>query len=127
MSFYHSTKKSKTTGYVYTKALIKNAFENFVKKINEGEVVTELSHKITAVNLTDEGINADIEVLDTEKGNLYKQLFDNGIELKPVIKVIGLVDCTANKLKNIKEIVSIGLVVPEECPFNSAYLKLTKK
>ena len=81
--------KSCITNNVYTKECIQTAFDNYVEQLKDNDIIVDLSHKITSLNLTDEGIYADIELLDTEEGNNFKQLIDNGENLTPAVKILG--------------------------------------
>lgn len=122
--------KSDVTNNVYTKECIQTAFDNYVEQLkgNDG-IIVNLSHKITELNLKDEGIYADIELLDTEEGNNFKQLIDNGEKLAPAIKILGDVEESVNhyKLIDVKEIVSVDLIHQEDCPFENLDLHLIKE
>lgn len=121
--------KSSITNNVYTEECIKTAFDNYVEQLKDNDIIIDLSHKITELNLKDEGIYADIELLDTEEGNNFKQLIDNGEKLAPAIKIKGFVEESVNhyKLVDVKEIVSIDLIPQEDCPFENVDLRLIKE
>ena len=70
--------KSSITNNIYTKECIQTAFDNYAEQLKDNDIIVDLSHKITSLNLKDDGIYADIELLDTEQGNNFKQLIDNG-------------------------------------------------
>lgn len=120
--------KSDVTNNVYTKECIQTAFDNYVEQLKDNDIIVNLSHKITALKLKDEGIYVDIELLDTEEGNNFKQLIDNGEKLAPAIKILGDVEESVNhyKLVDVKEIVSIDLIPQEDCPFENVDLHLIK-
>lgn len=122
--------KSSITNNVYTKECIQTAFDNYVEQLKDNDIIVDLSHKITSMDLKDEGIYADIELLlDTEEGNNFKQLIDNGEKLAPAIKILGDVEESVNhyKLVDVKEIVSIDLIPQENCPFENVDLRLIKE
>lgn len=121
--------KSSITNNVYTKECIQTAFDNYVEQLKDNDITVDLSHKITSMDLKDEGIYADIELLDTEEGNNFKQLIDNGEKLAPAIKILGDVEESVNhyKLVDVKEIVSIDLIPQENCPFENVDLQLIKE
>lgn len=121
--------KSSITNNVYTKECIQTAFDNYAEQLKDNDIVVDLSHKITSMDLKDEGIYADIELLDTEEGNNFKQLIDNGEKLAPAIKILGDVEESVNhyKLVDVKEIVSIDLIPQEDCPFENVDLRLIKE
>lgn len=92
--------QSSINNRVYTKECVEKAFEEFSKKVSNGEMcgclesrhfpVVEvtgclpiecISHRVKSAELTDEGILADIEILDTKEGNMVKQLMDHDIAL----------------------------------------------
>ena len=121
--------KSRITNNVYTKECIQTAFDNYTEQLKDNDIVVDLSHKITSLNLKDEGIYGDIELLDTEEGNNFKQLIDNGENLAPAIKILGVCEESVNhyKLVDVKEIVSIDLIPQEDCPFENVDLCLIKE
>ena len=121
--------KSCITNNVYTKECIQTAFDNYAKQLKDNDINVDLSHKITSLNLKDEGIYADIELLDTEQGNNFKQLIDNGEKLAPAIKILGDVEESVNhyELINVKKIVSIDLIPQDDCPFENVDLRLIKE
>ena len=121
--------KSRITNNVYTKECIQTAFDNYTEQLKDNDIVVDLSHKITSINLKDEGIYGDIELLDTEEGNNFKQLIDNGENLAPAIKILGVCEESVNhyKLVDVKEIVSIDLIPQEDCPFENVDLCLIKE
>lgn len=121
--------KSSITNNVYTKECIQTAFDNYTDQLKDNDIIVDLSHKITSMNLKDEGIYADIELLHTEEGNNFKQLIDNGEKLAPAIKIKGFVEESVNhyKLVDVKEIVSIDLIPQEDCPFENVDLQLIKE
>ena len=121
--------KSCITNNVYTKECIQTAFDNYAEQLKDNDINVDLSHKITSLNLKDEGIYADIELLDTEQGNNFKQLIDNGEKLAPAIKILGDVEESVNhyKLINVKKIVSIDLIPQDDCPFENVDLRLIKE
>ena len=121
--------KSSITNNVYTRECIQTAFDNYADQLKDNDITVDLSHKITSLNLKDEGIYADIELLDTEEGNNFKQLIDNGEKLAPAIKIKGFVEESVNhyKLVDVKEIVSIDLIPQEDCPFENVDLRLIKE
>lgn len=121
--------KSRITNNVYTKECIQTAFNNYVEQLKDNDIVVDLSHKITSLNLKDEGIYADIELLDTEEGNNFKQLIDNGENLAPAIKILGVCEVSVNhyELIEVKEIVSIDLIPQEDYPFENVDLCLIKE
>lgn len=121
--------KSDVTNNVYTKECIQTAFDNYVEQLKDNDIIVNLSHKITALNLKDEGIYVDIELLDTEEGNNFKKLIDNGIKLSPAIKLLAFIEESVNhyKLIDVKEIVSIELIHKKDCPFENVYLRLIKE
>ncbi len=121
--------KSSITNNVYTKECIQNAFDNYAEQLKDNDIIIDLSHKITSLNLKDEGIYADIELLDTEEGNNFKQLIDNGEKLAPAIKIFGVVEESVNhyNLVEVKEIVSIDLIPQEDYPFENVDLRLIKE
>lgn len=121
--------RSSITNNVYTKECIQTAFDNYIDQLKDNDITVDLSHKITSLNLKDEGIYADIELLDTEEGNNFKQLIDNGEKLAPAIKIKGFVEESVNhyKLVDVKEIVSIDLIPQEDCPFENVDLHLIKE
>jgi hypothetical protein len=121
--------KSSITNNVYTKECIQTAFDNYAEQLKDNDINVDLSHKITSLNLKDEGIYADIELLDTEQGNNFKQLIDNDEKLTPAIKILGDVEESVNhyELINVKEIVSIDLIPQENCPFENVDLQLIKE
>lgn len=121
--------KSSITNNVYTKECIQTAFDNYTEQLKDNDIIVDLSHKITSMNLKDEGIYANIELLDTEEGNNLKQLIDNGEKLAPAIKIKGFVEESVNhyKLIDVKEIVSIDLIPQEDCPFENVDLQLIKE
>ena len=121
--------KSRITNNVYTKECIQTAFDNYKEQLKDNDIVVDLSHKITSLNLKDEGIYGDIELLDTEEGNNFKQLIDNGENLAPAIKILGVCEESVNhyKLIDVKEIVSIDLIPQEDCPFENVDLHLIKE
>ena len=122
-------KKSCVTNVVYTKECIQTAFNNYVKQLKDDDIIVNLSHKITALNLKDEGIYVDIELLDTEEGNHFKQLIDNGLKLSPAIKTLSFIEESVNhyNLIEVKEIVSIELIPQKDCPFENVDLCLIKE
>lgn len=121
--------KSCITNNVYTKECIQTAFDNYAEQLKDNDINVDLSHKITSLNLKDEGIYADIELLDTEQGNNFKQLIDNGEKLAPAIKILGDVEESVNhyELINVKKIVSIDLIPQDDCPFENVDLRLIKE
>ncbi len=121
--------KSRITNNVYTKECIQTAFDNYTEQLKDNDIVVDLSHKITSLNLKDEGIYGDIELLDTEKGNNFKQLIDNGENLAPAIKILGVCEESVNhyNLVEVKEIVSIDLIPQEDYPFENVDLHLVKE
>ena len=121
--------KSRITNNVYTKECIQTAFDNYKEQLKDNDIVVDLSHKITSLNLKDEGIYADIELLDTEEGNNFKQLIDNGENLAPAIKILGVCEVSVNhyELIEVKEIVSIDLIPQEDYPFENVDLCLIKE
>lgn len=121
--------KSSITNNIYTKECIQTAFDNYVEQLKDNDIIVDLSHKITSLNLKDDGIYADIELLDTEEGNNFKQLIDNGEKLAPAIKIFGVVEVSVNhyKLVDVKEIVSIDLIPQKDCPFENVDLHLIKE
>jgi hypothetical protein len=82
-------------GYMYTEDAIKNAIEDYKKKIDEGQSFGELgypdsdtsitditdisriSHKVIEVEMNDKILFGKIEILDTAKGNDLKKIIDN--------------------------------------------------
>jgi hypothetical protein len=79
-------------GYMYTEDVIKNAIEDYKKKIDEGQSFGELgypdsdasitdisriSHKVTDIEMNDKTLFGKIEILDTAKGNDLKKIIDN--------------------------------------------------
>jgi len=79
-------------GYMYTEDAIKNAIDDYKKKIDEGQSFGELgypnsdasvtdisriSHKVTEVEMNDKILFGKIEILDTSKGNDLKKIIDN--------------------------------------------------
>ena len=101
--------KSSIHGGVYTKESVKKAFDKFRKKVSEGEAygcletrhfpvveatgyspVEYISHQIKSVEMTDEGILAEIKVLNTKEGDLVKQLMDHDIALYGGISGLGM-------------------------------------
>lgn len=79
-------------GYMYTEDAIKNAIEDYKKKIDEGQSFGELgypdtdasipdisriSHKVTEVEMNDKILFGKIEILDTAKGNDLKKIIDD--------------------------------------------------
>ena len=121
--------KSSITNNIYTKEGIQTAFDNYVEQLKDNDIIVDLSHKITSLNLKDDGIYVDIELLDTNEGNNFKQLIDNGEKLAPAIKILGDVEESVNhyKLIGVKEIVSIDLISQEDCPFENVDLHLIKE
>ena len=121
--------KSSITNNIYTNECIQTAFDNYAEQLKDNDIIVDLSHKITSLNLKDDGIYADIELLDTEQGNNFKQLIDNGEKLAPAIKILGDVEESVNhyKLISVKEIVSIDLIPQEDCPFENVDLRLIKE
>ena len=121
--------KSRITNNVYTKECIQTAFDNYAKQLKDNDIIVDLSHKITSLDLKDEGVYVDIELLDTEKGNNFKQLIDNGENLAPAIKILGVCEESVNhhKLIDVKEIVSVDLIPQEDCPFENVDLCLIKE
>lgn len=121
--------KSCITNNVYTKDCIQTAFDNYAEQLKDNDIIVDLSHKITSLNLKDEGIHADIELLDTNEGNNFKQLIDNGEKLAPAIKILGVVEESVNhyKLIDVEEIVSIDLILQKDCPFENVNLRLIKE
>ena len=121
--------KSSITNNIYTKECIQTAFDNYAKQLKDNDINVDLSHKITSLNLKDDGIYADIELLDTNEGNKFKQLIDNGEKLAPAIKILGDIEESVNhyKLIGVKEIVSIDLIPQEDCPFENVDLRLIKE
>ena len=121
--------KSSITNNVYTKDCIQTAFDNYAEQLKDNDIIVDLSHKITSVNLKDEGIYADIELLDTNEGNNFKQLIDNDEKLAPAIKILGVIEKSVNhyKLIDVEEIVSIDLIPQEDCPFENVDLRLIKE
>ena len=121
--------KSSITNNVYTKECIQTAFDNYEEQLKDNDIIVDLSHKITKLNLKDEGIYADIELLDTNEGNNFKQLIDSGEKLAPAIKILGDVEVSINhyNLVEVKEIVSIDLIPQEDCPFENVDLRLIKE
>ena len=108
---------------------IQTAFDNYAEQLKDNDIIVDLSHKITSLNLKDEGIYADIELLDTEEGNNFKQLIDNGEKLAPAIKILGVIEESVNhyKLIDVEEIVSIDLIPQEDYPFENVDLHLIKE
>lgn len=121
--------KSSITNNVYTKECIQTAFDKYEEQLKDNDIIVDLSHKITKLNLKDEGIYADIELLDTEEGNNFKHLIDNGEKLAPALKILGDVEVSVNhyELIDVKEIVSIDLIPQEDCPFENVDLHLIKE
>lgn len=121
--------KSSVTNNVYTKECIQTAFDNYVEQLKDNDIIVNLSHKITGLNLKDEGIYVDIELLDTEEGNNFKKLIDNGIKLSPAIKILGFIEESVNhyKLIDVKKIVSIELIHKKDCPFENVDLHIIKE
>ena len=121
--------KSRVTNNIYTKECIQTAFDNYVEQLKDNDIIVNLSHKITALNLKDEGIYVDIELLDTEEGNNFKQLIDKGLKLSPAIKILAFIEESVNhyNLIDVKEIVSIELINQKDCPFENVDLHLIKE
>jgi hypothetical protein len=85
-------------GRVYTKESVQKAFEDFKLRMNSGAFVggvleqsqydftnglnlSDLSHKVVNVEMKDDGIYASLEILNTPKGKLVKQMIDAGVQL----------------------------------------------
>lgn len=85
-------------GRIYTKESVRKAFEDFKLRMNSGAFIGgvleqsqydftcglglyDLSHKVVNAEMKDDGIYASLEVLDTPKGNLVKQMVDAGVQL----------------------------------------------
>lgn len=85
-------------GRMYTKESVRKAFEDFKLRMKSGAFVggvleqsqydfanglnlSDLSHKVVNIEMKDDGIYASLEVLDTPKGNLVKQMVDAGVQL----------------------------------------------
>lgn len=96
------------TGRVYTKESIsEEVFNNFVERVKNGGAVgvleqrhslvdgdaplREISHRVVDAQITDKGVQAVIEVLDTPKGKLVKTILDNGMALWGASRAIGAV------------------------------------
>jgi len=97
------------TGRVYTRESIsEEVFSNFVERVKNGGVagvleqrhslvdgaapLQEISHKVVDAQITDAGVRAEIEVLDTPKGKLVKTILDNGMALWGASRAIGSVE-----------------------------------
>ena len=121
--------KSSITNNIYTKECIQTVFDNYAEQLKDNDIIVDLSHKITSLNLKDDGIYVDIELLDTNEGNTFKQLIDNGEKLAPAIKILGDVEESVNhyKLIVVKEIVSIDLIPQDDYPFENVDLRLIKE
>jgi len=93
-------KKSSVRDRVYTKECVEEAFNQFSQDVANnkmvgclesrhfpnveamGDVPIEvISHVVKETKLTDEGIEATIEVLDTKEGDMVKQLMNHDIAL----------------------------------------------
>ena len=96
------------SGRIYTRESVLKAFQDLKARINGGFVggvleqnqynfgpgfslgLEDLSHKVTSVELKNDGIYASLEILDTPKGNLVKQMVDAGVKLWGSQRAIGM-------------------------------------
>jgi len=68
----------------------------------------DVSHKIIKVEKTKEGIVGIVKLLDTPKGNLVKELLDNGVNLSIRPRCVGFIDL--DKIVHVKKIISFDFV-----------------
>jgi hypothetical protein len=110
-------------GYMYTEDAIKNAIEDYKKKIEEGQSFGELgypesdasvtdisriSHKVTEVEIKDKVLYGTIEILDTAMGNSLKTIIDD-VVFRP--RSLGLIndDGTAT----VEKIISFDAILKD--------------
>jgi len=122
--------KSSIHDRVYTKESVEKAFDEFSKKVSNGEMygclesrhfpsvedtgrvpIECISHQVKSAELTDEGISVDIKVLDTKEGDLVKQLMNHDIALWGGI--CGLGQQGEDGVMNLSQIKCINLTT---CP-----------
>jgi len=96
------------TGRVYTKKILQKATESMQSKINDkfrsafgmpfSQVgssliyLSEVSHKVSSMELDGDSLNVEIEVLDTPNGKVLKELIESNCSVRFGLSGVGSIE-----------------------------------
>lgn len=98
-------------GHIYSKDVMKESIAKFQESIANGTAVgcldythaadysinlQDISHKVTYLNIDNQGLHVELELLDTPKGRAAKETIEAGLPLYAAISGFGSTDVDGN-------------------------------
>ena len=114
-------------GHIYNKDSFAKAFGEYEKLVKEGKAfgcldkkddnpfysvsvcVPDVSHRVTDMRITNNGITMSAEILDTPKGDIVRNIIDSGNDIYIAPRMVGNVDGKGNV--TVQNITSFDIVM----------------